>query len=483
MNERSTDSLIGECLRLYVEAAATQPRVLHSFDILGSLAPGHPVPSGLLEHHLSSSSFYRLPPVEPPSLPSSDPPQELSLWAQIKMFLPFGKKPTHPPSLLASFDRLHHLRHSPILSFKQYASEGFELLKVHSLAQEELSRQFLGRTVPLLERAHLHEAEQVFQNTAWFRQYRQFDQESALTQYRSSLPGVSGAGVMTREQYKSRPVSYSDYLHSVSHTHRITSAIVSQLKLLDDGFAATQFCRYMAPHLTHLSQSDTISETDSIMCQYGLAAVASVTDPPAARALHQSVLEQQRKVLGETHPAVARSLTDLAALVFASEDIAGARSLLEASLKVYQTLPLKSVDWEVRLDQGLALASLAVVASCQGEKRQSKDLLEQALSLYQTVPESGEVSIYQRRLVAATLTDLSQAYLSLGEMVLAQKYVELAMLAMPNVYPEGSGETVRALSVAGAVFALLGDKRESQRVGQEAGKEKAKLEKRLLALV
>jgi hypothetical protein len=487
----SPNPMTETCLKLYVEAAATDPRALHTFDLLGSLSPAHPVPASLLDHHLSSSSsssFYRLPPLTPPVLPTLPQPQDTSFWAQLKMLLPFGHKAPPPSSPLASFDRLHHLRNSPILSFKKYSSEGFELVQLHPLAKEELSpRQLLSRTVPRLERAHLEEAREVFRNTAWFRNYRTFDETGALVQYRRTMPGVGGAGVMTREEFQSSPMAtdlqYSDYLHTISHNHRVSSSIISQLKILDDGFASLQFCRYVEPHLSHLLSQPSLSDSDRVMCRYGLASVASASSSHQARTLYQSVLEDQRRVLGVNHPAVARTLTDMAGLVFAGEDVEGAQDLLETSLKIYSSMQLKSLSSEVKIDQGLALASLAVVVSCRGEKRRSRDLLEEALSLYQTMPESGEVTVYQRRLVASTLTDLSQAYLGLGQTVLAQKYVELAMLAMPNVYPEGNSETVRALTVAGAVYALLGDKRESQRVGQEAGKEKARLEKRHLVFM
>ena len=486
----SPDQLTKTCLRLYVEAAATDPQVMHTFDLLGSLSPAHPVPASLLYHHLSSSpssSFYRLPPLPPPTLPTP-PSQDMSFWAQLKMMLPFGQKTPSSPSLLASFDQLHHIRNSPILSFKKYSSEGFELVQLHSEAREELSSQFINKTVPRMERAQLEEARVMFHNTAWFRNCRRFDEEKALVQYRRALPGVSGAGVMMREEFMSSPLAtnltYSDYLHTVSHVHRVSSSIISQLKILDDGFASSHFCRYIEPHLDHLGSQLALPASDRALCQYGLASVSSVlSSPQEAGALYQSVLEQQRRALGPSHPAVARTLTDMAGLLFAKEDVQGAQELLETSLRIYSSLTPKSASSEVKIDHGLALASLAVVVSCRGEKRRSRDLLEEALSLYQTMPESGEVSVYQRRLVAGTLTDLSHAYLGLGQIVLAQKYVELAMLAMPNVYPQGSSETVRALTVAGAVYALLGDKRESQRVGQEAGKEKARLDKQQLVFM
>ena len=465
-------------ISLYVEAATTQPRVLHVFDLFGAVAPGHPVPVGLVDQHLSSP-FYRLSPLQPPNSLPETPPQDLSYWAQLKLLLPFGKKPSPPLSPLSGFDRLHYLRQSPILNFKKYSNEGFELVQVHPAAVKLLSRHLVERSAALLDRAHLKEAEEVFDSTAWFRQYRVFDKSKSLAQYWSSLPGVSRTAIPTREVFQASPVAermqYSDYLHSVSHSHRVISSIVSQLKMLDDGFAAIQYSRYIEPHLSHLcSSNDVISDTDRIACSYGLASIASLLSPRTALALHQAVLDDQRRVLSQQHPAVARSLTDIAGLLFVDDNITGARSLLESALEIYQALPPKLRTAEVNVDCGLSLASLAVVVSCQGERQRSHELLEQALGLYQTVPESGDVSIYQRRLVAATLTDLAHAYLSLGKLVLAQKYVELAMMAVPNLYPDGSQETVRALSVAGAVYALLGDRRESQRVGEEAGKHRAK---------
>lgn len=472
------------CVRLYVEAAATDLRVGHSFDLMASLSPTHPLPVLLLDHHLSSS-FYRLPSLEPPPSLTSQPVQDTSLWAQLKMMVPFGKKSPPPPSpsSLTGVDRLHHLRNSPLLSFRKFSREGFELVELHPQTREEVSQQFLTRTVPQLEKIHLQEAKEVFRTTAWFKNYRKFDESAALIQYRSSLPGVSGAGVLTREAFLLSPLAqrgtYSQYLHTISHYHLISSSIISLLKLADDGFAATQFSHYVQPHLTHLLnlQNHCLSDNDLVMCRYGLAAILSISSPDSAHNIYQLVLEEQKRLFGDRHPAVARTLTDMAGLSFTSEELDKARNLLEEAIKIYSSLSSKSLDSEIKIDHGLALSSLAVVSSCQGEKRKSRDLLEQALNLYQSMPESGEVSVYQRRLVASTLTDLSQAYLSLGQIVLAQKYVELAMLAMPNVYPEGSPETVRTLTVAGAVYALLGDKRESQRVGQEAGKEKAKLEK------
>lgn len=491
LGERMHDSrdVTAACLDLYIEAATTQPRVLHAFGLLGALASALPVPASVVDRHLSSP-FYRLPPLEPPVLQDNPEPnpKEMSYYAQLKMLLPFGNNSSPAPSALAGFDRLHYLRQSPILSFKKYSKEGFELLQVQPVASEELSCQFLKRSAPLLDQAHLKEAEEVFNNTAWFRQYRRFDVEKTISQYWSSLPGVAGAGVLTREDFQiataagEQCLKYSDYLHIVSHNHRIISSVVSELKLLDDGFASMQYSRYIEPHISHISSSKAISLSDRVLCSYGLASVASVVSPDSSTtmALYQSVLDEQQNVLGPQHPAVARTLTDMAGLLFAKEDIVGARNLLESALQIYQTIPPKIRTAEINIDLGVTMTSLAVVVSSQGERSKSHELLEQALGLYQAVPESGEVSLHQRRLVATTLTDLAHAYLTLGHLVMARKYIDLAVMALPTVYPEGSKETVRALTVAGMVYALLGDRRESQRVGEEAGKLRVKLEKQQL---
>jgi len=215
------------------------------------------------------------------------------------------------------------------------------------------------------------------------------------------------------------------------------------------------------------------------MCSYGLAFIASVTsrDPASTLALYRSVLEEQRSVLGPQHPAVARTLTDMADLLFSLEDTTGARDLLESALQLYRKTPPQARRPDHDLELGLTMSSLAVVASALGEKVCSRDLLENALSLYQSVPAGETVSLHQRRLVASTLTDLAHAYLTLGSLIMAQKYIELSVMAQPTVYPEGSQETVRALSVASLVYSLLGDQGESRRVRDEAGKVQKKIEK------
>ena len=478
------DEVSAACLSLYLEAAATEPRMLHTFDLLGAVDPTGPVPAALVTRHLSSP-FYGLPP-EPPTPPESVQ-EEPSFLSQLKQLLPFGNKTPTPalPSLTDGHDLLHFLRDCPLIAFKKYSKGEFEYLQVHSTAAGDLSQVFLKRTVPKMEHAHLAEAEEKFHRTAWFKQYRKFDAEKSLGLYHGSLPGVAAPGVLTREQFLSGSLTeagqlqYPQYLHLVSHHHRVLSSITAQLKTVDDDFASTQFCRYTRHHLNHLLHSGTLSKSDHAMCSYGLAFIASVTSHDAAStlALYRSVLEEQRSVLGPQHPAVARTLTDMADLLFSLGDTTGARDLLESALQLYRKTPPQARRPDHDLELGLTMSSLAVVASALGEKVRSRDLLESALNLYQSVPAGETVSLHQRRLVASTLTDLAHAYLTLGSLIMAQKYIELSVMAQPTIYPEGSQETVRAFSVASLVYSLLGDQGESRRVRDEAGKVQKKIEK------
>ena len=485
------EEVTAACVSLYVEAATTQLHVLHTFDLLGSLEPTCPVPASLVQSHLSSK-FYQLPPLIPPVPAGGTPaePQDMSLLAQIKLLIPFGNKNTTLASpKLEVQDKLYFLRDSPIIAFKKYSNEGFELLQVHSTASKELAKLFLKTTVQRLEETHVKEAQEKFNATAWFRQYRTFDTHQTLAQYCRSLPGINAVGVLTQEKFpksqfaESSQVQYSEYLHLVSHNHRILTSILSEIRALDDSLASTLLGWYIRPHLSHLSSIETLSQSDRSMCSYGLASIASAVskDTTANLSQYQNALEEQIKVLGSQSPAVARTLTDMASLLFSQEDVSGAKNLLESALQIYQKIPPKTRSYETNLDLGLAMSSRAVVASSQGDKTLSKDLLEQALGLYQVLPEGGDVSIHQRRLVANTLTDLAHAHLTLGNLVMAQKYVELSVMAQPVIYPEGSEETVRALTVAGTVYALLGDPRESRRVSDEAGKHRAKIRQHTLA--
>ena len=67
------------------------------------------------------------------------------------------------------------------------------------------------------------------------------------------------------------------------------------------------------------------------------------------------------------------------------------------------------------------------------------------------------------------MIDLSHAYLTLGQLVIAKKHIELAVDAARSVYGEKHPELARALNVKSIAYAMMGDKEESRKLRQEAG--------------
>ncbi len=498
------EDVLRASLALYTEAASSNPRVKHTMDLLGSCDMEHPIPAIAIAHHLSHP-FYSLPPLTPPPFPSpSTPPEEGGVSStrayiqQLKAMLPFTN--ASAPSdvsqsdmadyLQALQDQVPYLRDCPLLTFKKYRKTGVELVSVHSAVRSLLPQLFLKYTAPGLDHAHLKQAEEKFNKTAWFRRYRTFDPSHALQAYHRSLPGLSAAaGVLTESQFEKDhyiepplPVAittYSEYAHCVSHYHRVISSLVGVLKSLGGDVEDMQLKTYLQPQLRAASRPPFVSESDQLSCSYSLASIeaflSSTEEYPVAVQKLGSVLEQQRAVLGHGHPAVARTLTDMADLKFSLGDAHGARHFLEAAVTVYEKLPMETINKQA-VDIGLALASLGLVLSNLGEKKRSCQLLEQALGHYQVVQEGENVTSTQRKLVASTLIDLAHTYLSLGDITNAKKYIDLANLATHNIYQEAHPETIRALNVMSVVYALLGDKPESHRIRQEAGKLKNQLD-------
>lgn len=125
---------------------------------------------------------------------------------------------------------------------------------------------------------------------------------------------------------------------------------------------------------------------------------------------------------------------------------------------------------------------MGIVYSSLGEKEQCRDILERALEVYQTIPADGNITPRQRKRVATTLTDIAHAYLSLGDVDTAKKYIDLAILAQRSLYADAHTELIRTLNVMSVVYALLGDKAESQKVRAEAGKLQNQINTQLLFL-
>ena len=515
-------SLIDSVVNLYIEAAITDRRFQHAFDLLGSCDLHYPVPSSLIGQHLTSS-FYDIAKEElvPPASEQMARYQELTGLAQdddesllglLKALLPFLQK--KPPSseqlaevLDSADDSVHFIRESPLLVFKRFNS-GFEYVEVHSLAQRWLPALFLKRTAAKMDKAHLLEDEAKFERGAWFRQLRNFDPNKSLKKFHQTLPGISAPGVMTSDQYKKHPpvfvnpsrsdsgsqfltadvLSYSEYQHLISHHHRVVSTLHSELKSTGSDHRDFHLKQYLQPHFAALLRHPVISSSDRLLCQQSLlSAQATIANIKPENyqvfvSRYEDIIARQKRVFGIGSQVVARTMTDLADFKYSFRDITGAHELLLASLGILEKVQSRYADEEYKFDVGLTYTSLAYVYDDLGDKQKCKDLLERALAAYQTLPRDGQVSKRQRKLVASSLTNIAHAYLSLGDLVKAKKYVDLASVANQNLYVDAHPESVRAMNVSSNIYAMLGDKSESIRLRTEAGKIKTKLDSKPLLM-
>ena len=513
-------SLTDSVVNLYIEAAITDPRFQHTFDLFGSCDLRYPVPSSLIGQHLTSS-FYGIAKEDlaPPTSDQMARYKELtglnqeddeSIVGLIKALLPFLRK--KPPSseqlaevLESADDTAYFARECPLLAFKKFNS-GFEYVEVHDLAQKGLPILFLKQTAPNMDKARLIKEEERFERGAWFRQLRTFDPAKSLEKFHQTLPGISAPGVMTSDQFKKHHVivlnstqsdsrswlltnhelSYSEYQHLISHHHRVVSTLHSELKAAGGEHRDIHLKQYLQPHFAALRHHPVISSTDSLLCEQALLSTEATTmniKPENYQdfvSRYEGIIAKQKKVFGGGSQIIARTMTDLADFKYSFRDITGAHELLLASLSILEKVQSRYADAEYQFDVGLTYTSLAYVYDDLGDKTKCKDLLERALAAYQTMPKDGQVSKRQRKLVASSLTNIAHAYLSIGDLVMAKKYIDLTSMANQNLYVDAHPESVRAMNISSNIYALLGDKSESIRLRSEAGKIKTKLESKPL---
>ena len=507
--ERKMDRLVS----LYLEAASSyDPRVRHGFDFIASFGSvPFPIPVSSVEQHLCDP-FYALPPPLPNvpthplpnmELPTSSDPNVTadktvvstmaSYFEQLKSLLDFRKSNVLPNNASQSaVDGLGNLRESPLLTFQSQVPGGMETVRVHCVALPQLSTQFVCQTVPQLERNHLAQAEDRFNKVAWFKSYRSFNSGQSLVKYLGSLPGVSAPGVATEEGFKKKQaefsaalcsggvdwrlkegsLNYSKYLHLVSHYHRVVESLNRELKSATGDLEDTRLKVFLKPLFKQVAQYPLLSVADRLVCTSAITSIeASISADYTTLLKHfESVLSEQKLLFGSKSLNVAQTLTDMADLKYSLKDYSGAKYLLEQARSIHNHLQSTPAGRNKHyLDLGLTLSSLGIVCSTLGEHQQSKSYLEQALSTYQTLPDDGNITKRQRKLMASTLIDLSHAYLTLGQLVIAKKHIELAVEAARSVYGEKHPELARALNVKSIAYAMIGDKEGSRKLRQEAG--------------
>ncbi len=505
---KSHSGSLDVAIALYCEAAVSDSRLRHTFDLLGSCDTKYPLPVSVVAHHLSSD-VYGIPDeaLAPPPLdpilaklkPSADSTGS-SYWSQVKSVIPF-LRPDVPSDesimkvLAASQDEVAYVRDSPILLFKSVrGSRGdFEFVSLHSVAAQQIPELFANWTIAKLDQNHVENEAMEFEQSTWLKKFRYFDEKKSLQKFHQTLPGVSSPGVLTAAQFHKfppecvqavgtlipDPLNYGQYLHIVSHYHRILTSFSSFLQWCKSEMDSILLQQSLEPHLRAVVSFPLASQADKLSAEISLVAIEALSSSPEHRrayvAKYEKLIANQRRLLGVGSSVVASSLIDFANLHLSLNDASAAVEILELALVVYKKIPSLLVQGQLALDMSLALSSMGLAYSQLGRKRESKAMYERALATAQSVPPNGKVSMRQRQLVASVLVDVTHAHLTLGDLTVAKKYCELASMMLQTVYPQGHMETVRLFDISSIVNALLGNREESTRLHAEALKIKAKL--------
>jgi tetratricopeptide (TPR) repeat protein len=486
----------------YCAAAISDSRIRHTFDFLGACNPKHPVLLSALPIHLSMK-FHGIP-EEALATPPLDPILENlkskdheSYWSHFKSMVPF--LPPSGPSddditkaLKESQDEVAFVRQSPILSFRQsWCGEDFEFVTVHEIARHKISELFREHTASILDENCVSKEFEEFQQNSWFKNYRRFDGERALKKFHRTLPGLS-SGVYTEAQFHNmkyakglaglEKMTYSQYVHVVSHYHRVLNSLVSTLRSVNGEMRNVLMKKCLLPHLKAIKDCSFISEADKLTAEISILSIDAASSSGDVSkmyiAQYEQLIAKLRALLGAKSPQVASSLVDLADLQLSLRNSSAAKHLLQSAVGIYKHVPIHLQHDAFSLDMAHALSSLALACSELGEKESSKDFYDQALAISQSVPSSGRVGVQQRQVVASLLISVTHAYLCLGDLPVARKYCELATMMLQSVYPQGHAEVIRLFNIRSIVSALMGDRDESSKFRMEAAKLKAKLDAR-----
>lgn len=492
-------------VNLYCEVATSESCIQHMFDFFGSCDLNYPIPVSVLPIHLGLD-FYGIPdealappPLDPILANLRSSIDHDSYWSRIKSMVPFVQ-PSSPSdediakALIASQDEIAFIRQSPILSFKRSWHGDFEFVTVHSAAHQKISELFTDVTVSKLDKDFLSRELKEFKQNSWFQNYRKFDTEKSLSKFHRMLPGLSSLGVFTEAQFynvsvvsESRVVlgtktpdnmDYSQYVHVVSHYHRVVSSLVSTLRSVRGEVQDVLVKKCLLPHFQAIKNFPYISQTDKLNVDISLLVIDAAdwsSEDEGCIAQYENLITEQKALLGTRSVDVACSLVDFADLQLSWNKAYLAKELLQSALDIYNQVPAHLRHGALALDMSHTLSSLGLACDELGEKEESKNFYDQALATSQSVPPSGRVGTQQRKLVASLLVSMVHAYLSVGDLLVAKKYSELAAMMLQSVYPQGHKEMVRLLNIRSIVSALLGDKEGSSKFRVEASKLIAKL--------
>lgn len=489
------DHYLPAIVDLYCEATISDSRIRHAFDFLGSCNLNFPLLVSVLPIHLGLD-FYGIPdellaplPLDPLLTDMKSSSEHNSYWSLIKSTIPFLH--TDIPSndlianaLAASQDEIYFLRQSPILSFKCNWHGEFECVTVHPVARRCVSNLFTSVTISSLDRDFVAKERIEFEQNSWFKKFRTFDEKRSLSKFHLMLPGLSSPGVFTQSQFNNlgsktpHQLDYSQYVHLVSHCHRVALSLASVLRSVKGDMQSVAMKKCLLPHFQALQDFPFISQRDQLSADISLVIIEAINSSNSKRFIsrYEDLIVKQKLLFGAKSMVVANSLVDLADLQLSLSNAPSAKKLLHPAIGIYEQVPVHLRHEEFTLDMGHALSSLGLAYDQLGDKKASRECYGQALAISQSVPPSGRVSVQQRKLVASLLVDVTHAYLCLGDLLVARKYSELATMMLESIYPHGHTETVRLLNIRSIVSALLGDRNGSTKFRVEASKLKDKLD-------
>lgn len=480
-------------VELYCETAISDSRIRHAFDFLGSCDLNFPLLVSVLPIHLSLD-FYGIPdellaplPLDHVLAEMKSSSEHRSYWSLIKSTIPFlhsdiASNDQIANVLAASQDEIYFLRQSPILSFKRNWHGEFECVTVHPVARRCVSGLFRSVTISNLDRDFVAKEKIEFEQNSWFKKLTTFDEKKSLSKFHLMLPGLSSPGVFTQSQFNSKAsnlkLEYSQYVHFVSHYHRVALSLASVLRSVKGDMQGVAMKKCLLPHFQALNEFPFLSQRDKLSADISLVIIEVINSSNNERFIcqYEDLIAKQKLLFGAKSMVVANSLVDFADLQLSLNNATSAKELLQPAIGIYEQVPVHLRHEEFTLDMGHALSSLGLSYDQLCNKKASRECYDRALATAQSVPPSGRVSVQQRKLVASLLVDVTHAYLCLGDLLVARKYSELAAMMLESIYPHGHAEIVRLLNIRSIVSALLGDRTASTKFRVEASKMKGRLD-------
>ena len=374
-------------------------------------------------------------------------------------------------------DTLDSLLMSPFIRVSDLVPYDIKLLHVHPSASDYIRNNFVSFTISHLEEVELIRAKATWDRTTWFKRFRTYDPNNSLSSFLSSLPGVKDGGAYTQEQYNQQGtslVSYREYIHAVSHYHRIAQTVSKELRYLGKDNEDSLMKKYLLPHIEYIisTHQHRLTDKDALCFETALVNVHSVL----SNASYESLLQQYESLLtahvsthGQQHILTANILTSLGELYYHKADYDKAFNVLKQAINIHEGIIPRLKTQECSVDHASSLSLLGLVYAGIGNKRLCVKYLEQSMVMYQSIPSDGDITKSQRKVVATTITDLGHAYVMLGDVISAKKYLDLAIIAQRGIHGDVHPEVVRTLNVQTIVYTLMGDNSESRHLGREAG--------------